>query len=70
MLAAIRWLIRQFNYNDRRRQLDLQILWPTCKEHAQDMDHAKTAFAVHCYNDPAWLALGEAEIYRRIEALT
>ena len=70
MLAAIRWLLRQFNYNDRRRRLDLQILWPICKQKADTLDHAKKAFAFHCYNDPAWRALGEDEIYRRIEALT
>jgi len=33
------------------------------------MDHAKAAFAYHCYNDPAWKALGDDEIYRRIDAL-
>ena len=70
MIRMLKWLLRQFNYNDRRRQIDLQILWPTCKELAQDIDHAKMAFACHCYNDEAWKPLGEDEIYRRIEALT
>jgi len=66
---VIRCIVAVFNYNERRRSLDLEILWPICKEQAQNMDHAKAAFAYHCYNDPAWKALGDDEIYRRIDAL-
>lgn len=70
MIRAFHRLIQFFNYNERRRQIDLQILWPTLKERARDLDHAKAAFAYHCLNDPAWQPLGEDEIMRRIEALT
>lgn len=52
-----------------QRGIDLQILWPACKKHALDTDRAKAAFALHCFLDPAWLYLGEEEIYRRIDEL-
>lgn len=70
MIRALQWLIRPFNFNELRRQIDLEILWPTCKEHARDLDHAKMAFAYHCFGDPAWQRLGNDEIKRRIDALT
>lgn len=58
-----------FNYNHQRRQIDLQILWPSCKKYAPDLDHAKAAFAMHAFNDEAWKSLGHDEIARRIDAL-
>lgn len=66
----LRWIVNLFNYNEQRRQIDLDILWPVCKEQAPDLDHAKAAFAVHAFNDEAWRPLGEDEIKRRIDALT
>jgi hypothetical protein len=57
-------------YDARRRRIDLEILWPSCKAQARDLDHAKAAFAVHAFNDDAWLSLSEDEIKRRIEELT
>ncbi len=65
----IGWLLGLFNFNERRRAIDLQVLWPACKKQASDLDHAKAAFALHAFNDPAWLSLGEGEIARRIDAL-
>jgi hypothetical protein len=56
-------------YDARRRRIDLDILWPVCKEHARDLDQAKAAFAIHAFNDPPWLSLGEDEIKRRIDEL-
>lgn len=53
----------------RLRRIDLQILWPVCRDNAVSLDHAKAAFAVHAYRDPAWQFLGEDEIYRQIEGL-
>jgi hypothetical protein len=53
----------------RLRKIDLQILWPQCRERSPDMDRAKAAFAVHAFHDRAWLILGEQEIYRRIDEL-
>lgn len=56
-------------YDDRRRAIDLKILWPTCVRFADDLHQAKAAFALHAFNDPAWVSLGEEEIKRRIDAL-
>lgn len=57
-------------WNAPRRAVDLNILWPQCVELAHDIHHAKAAFAVHAFNDEAWLALGHDEIKRRIDELT
>ncbi len=54
-------------FHARCRRLDLAILWPACKEHAPTLAHAKAAFAYHAFNDPAWLALGEKEVFRFID---
>lgn len=55
---------------ERRRRLDLIILWPSCKKYASDLDHAKAAFAFHAFDDAAWQSLGNEEIARRIDELT
>jgi hypothetical protein len=61
-------------WHARQRSIDLAILWPACKQEADNkgmtLDHAKAAFAVHVYHDKAWLVLGEDEIHRRIDELT
>jgi hypothetical protein len=62
------WLIVNW-WRAYQRRIDLDILWPICLRGANDLDHAAAAFAVHCFNDPAWLALGEDEIVRRINEL-
>jgi len=64
----IRWLIRRWHV--RQRTIDLYILWPSCKNLAPDLDHAKAAFAFHAYRDPAWTELGEDAIYDFIDGLT
>src|SRR4029077_17444805 len=56
-------------WNARRRKIDMQILWPICVQGANDLDHAKAAFAVHAFNNPAWQALGEDRIIEFIENL-
>jgi hypothetical protein len=53
----------------RQRAIDLDLLWPACCAEAPDLDTAKAAFAVHAFNDPAWLALGEQEVIRFIDQL-
>jgi hypothetical protein len=64
----ISWLLRW--WRKRQRAIDLDILWPACREEADgDLDVAKAAFAVHAFHDPAWLELGETEIVRRIGEL-
>lgn len=64
----LRWL--RDRWHARLRAIDLRILWPVCRDNAEDLDHARAAFAIHAMHDPAWLSLGEDEITRRISALT
>ena len=64
----MRWLINL--WRERQRSIDLRILWPSCKEQAVDLDHAKAAFAMHAFHDPAWICLGDDEITRRINELS
>lgn len=53
-----------------QRKTDLEILWPTCKARAQNLDHAKAAFAVHCFADSAWTAdYNDRELAEFIDAL-
>lgn len=69
MIARLRdWILAR--WYARCRALDLEILWQSCKAQAPDLDHAKMAFAVHAYNDPAWMSLGRDEVYRRIDQLS
>jgi hypothetical protein len=63
----IRWLVGCWYWQMRR--IDLLFLWPACREHAPNIDHARAAFAVHAFRDHAWLCLGAAEIARRIDRL-
>jgi hypothetical protein len=63
----IRWLMGK--WHARQRAIDLEILWPICCEQAEDLDHAKAAFAVHAFNDEAWLCLGEDKIKSFIDGL-
>ena len=60
---VIRW------WRTRQRDIDLDILWPICKQEAGSLDHARAIFAVHAFKDQAWLVLGEEEIVRRIDRL-
>jgi hypothetical protein len=63
----MKWLLRL--WHKRLRAIDIQLLWPSCRDQARDLDRAKAAFAAHAFQDTAWLELGEAEIYRIIDAL-
>jgi hypothetical protein len=54
---------------ERQRSLDLEVLWPSCRDQAPDLDHARAAFAYHAFHDKAWLVLGDEEIKRRIDNL-
>jgi hypothetical protein len=69
MYKLLKTIFLFFNYNHRRRQLDIKILWPVCRHYADNLDHAKAAFALHAFADPAWKSLKHEEILRRIEAL-
>lgn len=67
----LNWLLAR--WHQRERQLDLKILWPSCKRIAEErgtgLDHARAAFALHALYSQAWLALGEEEVRRRIDDL-
>jgi hypothetical protein len=56
-------------WHAQQRAIDVQILWPTCKAQARDLDHAHQAFKLHASNDEAWLSLGTTEMVKRIERL-
>ena len=64
----MRWLMNW--WHARQRAVDIDILWPNCRDQTDDLDLARAAFAIHAFHDKAWLALGDDEIRRRIEALT
>lgn len=46
------WIFRW--YRKRQRQIDIDLLWPICKERASSRDIAEDAFYWHCINDRAW----------------
>jgi hypothetical protein len=56
-------------WRQRQRRLDLEILWPLCREKAKTLEGAKIAFALHAHNDPAWTCLGRDHIDQVIDAL-
>lgn len=67
-----RWFFNPLvnHFNAKRREFDLNILWPSCCEEAEgDLDVAKAAFAVHAFNDPAWQTLGDKAIFEAIDKL-
>ena len=64
----IRWLLRR--WHARQRAIDVDVLWPACRDQAPDLDTARAAFAVHAYRDNAWMELGGEELARRIGELT
>jgi hypothetical protein len=57
-------------FDGRRRKIDIEILWPMCKEQATTLDDARAVFAHHALHDSAWRRLGEAEIVKRIGELS
>lgn len=56
-------------WNQRRRRIDLQILWPVCKANAKSLEAAKVAFSAHVYNDPAWAELDGEHLRQIVAAL-
>lgn len=63
----MKWLLAL--WYRRCRRLDVQLMWPACKQATQDLSRARAAFACHALNDRAWLVLGEEEVCRRIDCL-
>jgi len=62
--ALIRW------WHRRQRAVDLGLLWPECRKQSPNLTVARAAFAVHAFNDPAWLELGDEKIIETIDELT
>jgi hypothetical protein len=58
------------NWMDKKaRQVD--ILWPACKSHTPDLDHAKAAFFFHVVHDPAWTDhYTERELFDYVDKLS
>jgi len=54
----------------RRRKTDIEILWPICKERANDdMAKARMAFFWHIMHDSAWGDMSEAEKIKFVDNL-
>jgi hypothetical protein len=54
---------------ERLRRIDEQVLWPSMRNQATDIEMARDAFMLHALHDEAWLALGMEELQRRVERL-
>jgi hypothetical protein len=67
MLTVLRRLVGM--WHSRQRDIDMKILWPTCRDLAPDIDTARACFALHALHDSAWLALGEDEVISFIDKL-
>ena len=69
----MKWLLRRLRefWWRTQRHADIAILWPRCKDLAPDLEHAKGAFAVHAFNDPAWIEFyGEDQLIQVIDGMT
>lgn len=67
-MRLFQWL-RKY-WRQRRREMDVEHLWPKLRDHTDNINEAKSAFSVHAFHDPAWRELGTAEIYHRINKLS
>jgi hypothetical protein len=66
-VRVLNWIRNKFYA--RYRRIDMDILWPACRDQASDLDRARAAFACHALHDLAWMVLGEDEICRMIDGL-
>ncbi len=63
----IAWLRRR--WHARLRRIDEDILWPSVRDAAMNIEQARDAFARHCAGDVAWDEFTPEEIFARVEAL-
>lgn len=49
-------------WKKRQRAVDIQCLWPSCKENSSDTDSARAAFRLHTMIDEAWSDMSDEEI--------
>lgn len=64
----IKWLIGR--WHKRLRSIDIDILWPSCRDGAPDLVTARAAFTIHACHDHAWSNLSNDEINRIIDGLS
>ena len=64
----MRWLVAW--WRKRQRAIDIQILWPACKENALDLEQARCAFMAHAAIDEAWSNLEPRDIASIIAGLS
>jgi hypothetical protein len=56
-------------WHARQRAIDIEILWPACRDQAPDLMHAREVFYVHAMCDEAWRSLGHEELTGIIKGL-
>lgn len=54
-------------WDQRCRDLDLRLLWPSFKYQAKSLEQARTGFLIHMANDSAYYGMTEEEITRFVE---
>ncbi|WP_141740124.1 hypothetical protein [Bosea sp. BIWAKO-01] len=57
------------HWQDRQRQVDIEVLWPACLRNSRVVGCTRRAFTIHALNDPAWTVLGTGEILRQVALL-
>ncbi len=53
----------------KQREIDLDVLWPQCKAKADSLEAARSAFALHAFNTPAWIRHYKEELASVISKL-
>jgi hypothetical protein len=57
-------------WRKRQRAVDMNILWPSCKNESKNLVQAKAAFYYHVINDTAWTKdYTEAELANIVDEL-
>lgn len=56
-------------WRKRQRDLDIEILWPVCKQECLCLADARRAFFYHCCMDPAWFEVEDNVIINYINEL-
>jgi hypothetical protein len=63
----IKWLLNK--WHARLRRIDIEVLWPICKDKTSSIQEARKVFLFHIFLDNAWRELGGDEIYRIVGGL-
>lgn len=63
------WKFLQRWWRARLRAIDREILWPSCKDIADDIEHARTAFIIHAASDAAYADFTADELARYVREL-